>query len=42
VLNIISGPKRDEMAGGLKKLHNEELLNLYSLPNIIGMVKTTR
>jgi hypothetical protein len=30
VLRRIFGPKRDEMAGGQRKLHNEELRNLYS------------
>jgi hypothetical protein len=29
VLNIIFGPKRDEVTGGWKKLHNEELHNLH-------------
>jgi hypothetical protein len=32
VLRIIFGPKYDEMAGGWRKLHNEELRNLYSSP----------
>jgi hypothetical protein len=31
----IFGQKRDEMTGGWRKLHNEELCDLYSLPNII-------
>jgi hypothetical protein len=30
VLRRIFGPKRDELIGGWKKLHNEELYNLYS------------
>jgi hypothetical protein len=30
-----SGLNRDEVTGGLRKLHNEELQNLYSLPSII-------
>jgi hypothetical protein len=34
VLRRIFGPKRDEMAGGWRKLHNEELYNLYSLSTI--------
>jgi hypothetical protein len=38
VLRRIFGPKRDEMVGGWRKLHNEELHNLYSSPNIIRMV----
>jgi hypothetical protein len=35
-------PKRDEIIGGWRKLHNEELHNLYSLPNIIRLRKSTR
>jgi hypothetical protein len=31
----IFGPKSDEVTGGWRKLHNEELQNLYSSPNII-------
>jgi hypothetical protein len=34
VLRRIYGPKRDEVTGGWRKLHNEELRNLYSLPII--------
>jgi hypothetical protein len=34
VLRRILGPKRDEMMGGWRKLHNEELHDLYSSPNI--------
>jgi hypothetical protein len=30
------GPKRDEVTGQWRKLHNEELNHLYSLPNIVG------
>jgi hypothetical protein len=37
VLRRIFGPKRDEVGGGWRKLHNGELHNLYSLPNIIRM-----
>jgi hypothetical protein len=40
VLRRIFGPKRDEMTGDLRKLHNEELHNLYSSPNIINMIKS--
>ena len=36
------GPKRDEVTGELRKLHNEELSNLYSLPNIVRVVKSRR
>jgi hypothetical protein len=35
VLRRIFGPKRDEVTGGWRKLHNEKLHNLYSSPNII-------
>jgi hypothetical protein len=35
VLRRIFGPKRDEVTGDWRKLHNEELHNLYSSPNII-------
>jgi hypothetical protein len=39
VLRRISGPKRDIVVGGWRKLHNEELHNLYSWPNIIRMIR---
>jgi hypothetical protein len=39
VLRRIFGPKRDEVTGGCRKLHNEELHNLYSFLNIIGTKK---
>jgi hypothetical protein len=42
VLRRIFGPMRDEMAGGWRRLHNEELHNLYTSPNIISMTKTRR
>jgi hypothetical protein len=38
----IDGPKRDEIIGGWRKLHNEELRNLYSSSNIITMIKSRR
>jgi hypothetical protein len=31
--------RRDEMVGSWRKLHNEELHDLYSLPNVIRMIK---
>jgi hypothetical protein len=40
VLRRIFGPKRSEVTGGWRKLHNEELHNLYSSPNIIIMIKS--
>jgi hypothetical protein len=42
VLRRIFGPKRDEVIGGWRKLHNEELNNLYSSPSIIRMIKSRR
>jgi hypothetical protein len=42
VLRRIFGPKRAEMTGGWRKLHNEELLNLYSSPSIIRIMKPRR
>jgi hypothetical protein len=42
VLRKILGPKKDEVTGDLRKLHNEELHNLYSSPNIIRMTKSRK
>jgi hypothetical protein len=42
VLKRILGPKRDEVTGEWRKLHNEELTNLYSSPNIIRVIKSRR
>jgi hypothetical protein len=42
VLRRIFGSKRDEMMGSWRKLHNEELHNLYALTSIIRMVKSRR
>jgi hypothetical protein len=39
VLRKIFGPKREEVAGGWRSLHNEELRNLLTAPNIIRMIK---
>jgi hypothetical protein len=40
VLRRIFGPKRDEETVGWRKLHNEELHNLYSSPSIIRVIKS--
>jgi PAS domain-containing protein len=42
VLRRIFGWKRDEVIGGWRKLRNEELHNLFSLPSIIRMIKSKR
>jgi hypothetical protein len=42
VLRRIFGPKRDEVTGGWRKLHNEELRDLYSSPSIIRIIKSMR
>jgi hypothetical protein len=42
VLRRIFRPPRDEVIGGWRKLHNEELHNLYHLPSIIRMIKLRR
>jgi len=42
VLRKVFGPKRDEVTGEWRKLHNEELNYLYSLPNIVRVVKSRR
>jgi hypothetical protein len=42
VLRRIFGPNRDEMTGGWRKLHNEELRDLYSSPSIITVIKSRR
>jgi hypothetical protein len=42
VLRRIFGPKRDEETGGWRKLHNEELHNLYTSPSIIRIIKSRR
>jgi hypothetical protein len=40
VLRRILGLKRDEVIGGWRKLHNEELCKLYSSPSIVRMIKS--
>jgi hypothetical protein len=42
VLRRIFGPKRDEVTGEWRRLHNEELYDLYSSPNIIRLTKSRR
>jgi hypothetical protein len=42
VLRRIFGPKRDGVTGGWRKMHNEELHNLYSSPSIIRIIKPRR
>jgi hypothetical protein len=42
VLRRIFGPKRDEVTGEWRKLHNGELYNLYSSPSIIRQFKSRR
>jgi len=39
VLRKVFGPKRDEVTGEWRKLHDEDLKDLYSLPNIVRVVK---
>ena len=42
VLRRVFGPRRDEVTGEWRKLHNEELSDLYFLPNIVRVVKSRR
>jgi hypothetical protein len=42
VLRRIFGPRRTEVTGGERKLHNYELCNLYSLPNKVRVTKLRR
>jgi hypothetical protein len=42
ITSLIFGPKKDYVTGGWRKLHNEELHNLYSSPSIIRMIKSKR
>jgi hypothetical protein len=42
VLRSIVGPKRDEVTGEWRKVHNEELNDLYSSPNVIRVIKLRR
>jgi hypothetical protein len=42
VLRRIFEPKRDEVTGEWRKLHNEELRDLYSSPSIIRIIKSRK
>jgi hypothetical protein len=42
VLRRVCGPKRDEVTGEWRKLHNEELNDLYSSSNIVRVIKSRR
>jgi hypothetical protein len=42
MLRRIFGPKRDQVMGGWRKLHNEELHDLYTLPSIVRIIKSRR
>jgi hypothetical protein len=41
-LRRIFAPRRDDVTGDWRKLHNEELHNFYCSPSIIGMIKSRR
>jgi hypothetical protein len=38
----IFGPRRDEVTGEWRRFHNEELIDLYSSPNIVRVIKSRR
>jgi hypothetical protein len=42
VLRRIFGPTREEVTRGWRRLHIEELRNLYASPNIVGVIKSKR
>jgi hypothetical protein len=42
LLRRIFAPKREEVAGGWRRLHNEELHNLYSSPDVIRVIKSRK
>ena len=41
-VNVVTGPRRDEVTGDWRRLHNEEINDLYSSPNIVRVVKSRR
>jgi len=42
VLRRVFGPRRDEVAGDWRRLHNEDLNDLYCSPNIVRVIKSRR
>ena len=42
VLRRIFGPRKDEVTGDWRRMHNEELNDLYSSPNIVRVIKSRR
>jgi len=42
VLRTVFRPKREEVVGGWRRLHSEELHDLYALPNFINVIKSRR
>jgi hypothetical protein len=42
MLRRIFGPKKKDVAGNWRRLHNEELHNLYTTPNIVTVTKSKR
>ena len=42
VLRRIFGPRRDEVTGEWRRMHNKELNDLYSSPNIVGVIESRR
>jgi len=42
VLRRVFGPKRDEVTGEWRKLHNEELIGLYCSPKFVRLIKSRR
>jgi hypothetical protein len=41
-LKRLDGPKRDKVTGRWRKLHSEELHNMYSSPDFVGMIRSRR